>query len=134
MKEIVIGTDTQHAISNDLANHYRVIPKQVSEHDFIFFIDENRNQEETIEELELLLGKGILLESAPTAVIEKGLALYYRKERQFHTSKSFSVDNSDFLENLLSEAKSLKSSDIHFEIYEQSARIRFRIDGQLIER
>jgi type IV pilus assembly protein PilB len=35
---------------------------------------------------------------------------------------------------LLAESRSLKSSDIHFEVYEESARIRFRIDGQLIER
>ena len=134
MKEIVISPEIQHAISNDLANHYRVIPKQVSDLDFSFFLDENKNQKDTREELELLLGKNIFLESVPTAVIEKGLALYYRKERLFQTSQSFSVETSDFLENLLSEAKSLKSSDIHFEIYEQSARIRFRIDGQLIER
>ncbi len=44
------------------------------------------------------------------------------------------IEKGDYLENLLGEAKSLKSSDIHFEVYEASARIRFRIDGQLIER
>ncbi|HLA55562.1 MAG TPA: GspE/PulE family protein, partial [Flavobacterium sp.] len=47
---------------------------------------------------------------------------------------SFSIDKADFIEKLLSEAKSLKCSDIHFEVYEESSRIRFRIDGQLIER
>lgn len=134
MNTISITPDVQHSISNDWANHYRIIPKQITEDTLLFVIDENQNQQEVQEELELLLGKEINFEVAATAVIEKALALYYRKERQFQTTKSFSVEKIDFLEELLAEAKSLKCSDIHFEIYEKSARIRFRIDGQLIER
>ncbi|PHK15531.1 general secretion pathway protein GspE, partial [Nostoc linckia z15] len=55
-------------------------------------------------------------------------------DRAFNTNETLSVDSFDFLEKLLSEARSLKSSDIHFEAYEDMARIRLRIDGQLIER
>ena len=134
MDTIIVTPDIQHSISNDWANHYRVIPKQITEDSILFLIDENQNQHEVQEELELLLGKQIKLEPVNRNTIEKALAVYYRKERQFQTSKSFSVETNDFLENLLAEAKSLKCSDIHFEVYEQSARIRFRIDGQLIER
>lgn len=134
MADIVITPDLQHAISSDLANHYRVVPKSVSDCELELFVDNSKNKSEITEELELLLGKSIVLSDVSSSVIEKALSLYYRKERQFQTSKSFSVDKNDFLENLLAEAKSLKCSDIHFEVYEQSARIRFRIDGQLIER
>jgi type II secretory ATPase GspE/PulE/Tfp pilus assembly ATPase PilB-like protein len=35
---------------------------------------------------------------------------------------------------LIFEAKSIGSSDIHFEVYEEDARIRFRVDGLLIEK
>lgn len=134
MAEIVITPDLQHAISSDLANHYRVVPKSISEYELELFADNTRDKSEIAEELELLLGKNIIFSEVSSPVIEKALSLYYRKERQFQTSKSFSVEKNDFLESLLAEAKSLKCSDIHFEVYEQSARIRFRIDGQLIER
>lgn len=134
MVEIVITPDLQHAISSDLANHYRVVPKTSTTNELELFVDDSKNQNEIAEELELLLGKNIIFSETSASAIEKALSIYYRKERQFQTSKSFSVDKSDFLESLLTEAKSLKCSDIHFEVYEQSARIRFRIDGQLIER
>lgn len=134
MADIVITPDVQHAISSDLANHYRVVPKSASDYELELFVDNTKNKSEIAEELELLLGKNIVFSETSSSAIERALSLYYRKERQFQTSKSFSVDKNDFLENLLAEAKSLKCSDIHFEVYEQSARIRFRIDGQLIER
>lgn len=134
MTEIIVIPEIQHIISNEIANHYGIIPKQSTAGEFIFFVAENKNQKEIIEELELLLGKKITLDAIPSYAIEKALALYYRKERLFETHTSFSVEKSDFLENLLNEAKSLKSSDIHFEVYDKSARIRLRIDGQLIER
>lgn len=134
MTEIHIMPDIQHVISSDLANHYRVVPKQAVNNHLEFFVDETQNHSDIVEELGLLLGKDIVLEQVPSSVVEKALSLYYRKERQFQTNKSLLVDKADFLEELLSEAKSLKSSDIHFEVYEENARIRFRIDGQLIER
>src|SRR5690606_20510671 len=39
----------------------------------------------------------------------------------------------DFLEKVVLTAKQIGSSDIHFEPYENKARIRYRIDGKLIE-
>lgn len=134
MTEIVITPDIQHAISSDLANHYHVIPKNNSGNALELFIEAGKDQNEISEELELLLGKTISFTIAPANVIERALSIYYRKERQLQSNKSFSVDKIDFLEELLQEAKSLKCSDIHFEVYEKSARIRFRIDGQLLER
>lgn len=39
-----------------------------------------------------------------------------------------------FLNHLISEAKSLGSSDIHIETFEETSRVRIRIDGALIQR
>ena len=43
-------------------------------------------------------------------------------------------DYNSFLPNLIQEAGTLKSSDIHIEIYEEQCRIRFRVDGKLTQR
>lgn len=134
MNEIVIAPDNQHIISSELANQYRVLPKAVSEFSLEVYIDHNADTTHAKEDLELFLGKTIILSPADSQTIEKALSQYYRKERQEVSKTSLNIDRSDFLEELLSEAKSLKCSDIHFEAYEQSSRIRFRIDGQLIER
>ncbi len=134
MENIIVSNENQHIISNELANHYRILPNSVSENVIELFVEESYDNDDAKDELELFLGKQIEFIAATAFDIEKGLSIYYRKERQQTTSKSFNIDKSDFLEELLSEAKSLKSSDVHFEIYEESSRIRFRIDGQLIER
>ena len=39
-----------------------------------------------------------------------------------------------FVNSILAEAISTKASDIHIEVYEKAARVRFRIDGKLQER
>ena len=134
MQEISITTENQHIISSDLANHYKIVPKIADEKSITFFVDIAYNSKDATEELELLLGKEIYFLPFQSNEIEKALSLYYRKDRGNNAAQPLNIDKSDFLENLLYEAKSLKSSDIHFEIYELDARIRLRIDGQLIER
>ncbi|WP_281323428.1 GspE/PulE family protein [Flavobacterium aestivum] len=134
MQNIIVLPENQHILSNDLANQYRVLPKTVYDNSLELYIDESNNNPETKDELELFIGKNISLISIDSYEIEKALSIYYRKERQTSTNKSINIEKGDFLENILAEAKSLKCSDIHFEIYEKSSRIRFRIDGQLIER
>ncbi|MHC0439228.1 GspE/PulE family protein [Flavobacterium sp. 3-210] len=134
MQDIIVLSENQHIVSSDLANQYRILPKSVSDSTLELYIDDSLNNSDTKEELELFLGKNIILNPAESYQIEKALSIYYRKERIASSNKSLNFDKGDFLENLLSEAKSLKCSDIHFEVYEKSARIRFRIDGQLIER
>lgn len=133
MQEIVLTQEHQHIISSDMANHYRIIPKVLEGGNIMLYIDEDNANDELRDELELLLGLSVSFDAKGSPEIEKALSLYYRKER-IQDKKALNLDQGDFLEALLYEAKSLKSSDIHFEIYEADARIRFRIDGQLIER
>jgi type IV pilus assembly protein PilB len=134
MSTLAISLETQTAISNDIAHHYRILPKSTSATTIEVYIDDIVNGPDVKDELELLLGKNIVLHPFSGDEIEKGLATYYRKEREGYAKPSLKIDEGDFLENLLAEATGLKSSDIHFEVYEEIARIRFRIDGQLIER
>lgn len=134
MRTIIINSDFIHIISTDLANYYKIVPKEVNENLISFYCIQSNNTLEIKEELELLIGKQVDLISVEESEITKALSVYYRKERIDNSSKTLTVNSGDFLEVLLSEAKSLKSSDIHCEVYEKSARIRFRIDGQLIER
>ena len=135
MSEIIVTNEILHAISADLANYYKVIPKEILGDTITFYCLEKSNTEDIKEEIELLVGKNVILETTSESFISKALSLYYRKERvETSENKNINIDRGDFLETLLSEAKNLKSSDIHCEIYENSARIRFRIDGHLIER
>jgi type IV pilus assembly protein PilB len=132
MMDIIVTHDVQHLVSSDIANHYRILPKAASGDRLELFIDNKNDDTDIKDELELLLGKEIDLFFCDALVIDKALSSYYRKERS-DVINTFNLEKNDFLENLIQKAKSLKSSDIHFEVYEDNGRIRFRIDGQLIE-
>ena len=138
MDFISLNIDLQQVLTTEQAWHYLIVPKAVHGDSIELYVDKSHVSNEIRNELEVLLGKNILFESAEPDVIQKTLGKYYRKTsvRGERSKAQFVVlnKNDDFLVNLISEAKNLGSSDIHIEAYEDKCRIRIRIDGMLIER
>ena len=134
-EDIQISVELKQRISADLAHHYGVIPKEEVEGILCLYIDENQYSEETKEELELYLGKSVIFEKIPSAQLHKALFVYYRKSSaEEATMRSDLGVQKNFLEDVIYEAKAIGSSDIHFEVFEEEARARLRIDGVLIEK
>ena len=134
LTHIELTIPLQQAINSEIANHFSVVPKDVSEHGLSFYFDNNRASELDViqEELGLILNKEISLELTNSDAIHKALSTYYRLNT---TSSKIQVSYSNsFLEELIFEAKNIEASDIHIEVYEDNARVRLRIDGQLIEK
>ncbi len=132
-ESITLEVALQQAISPEIAHHFLIIPKAISETTHTYYIDEEKETEldSIAEELELLFNKRIVFEKKASSVVRTALSMYYRRHndapRQVHYEN-------DFLENLIFEAKDINASDIHIEIYEDDVRVRLRIDGQLIEK
>lgn len=130
---IELSTELQQSISSDLANHFAIVPKRMDGESAIFYFDVSRASEKKAveEELRLILNKSIRLQTVEADMLRKALSIYYRKNdsRPDYVSKG-----QDFLEDLIFESKNLEASDIHVEVYEDTARVRLRIDGQLIEK
>ena len=135
---IPLAIDLQQQLTTDQAWHYGIIPKLFSDGKLELYVDENNFRNGMEEELEILLGKNILLEKTSSEIIHKTLSKYYlRNSRNSSTTKVQSLSakqGDDFLPSLISEAKQLGSSDIHIECYEDRSRVRIRIDGLLVER
>jgi general secretion pathway protein E/type IV pilus assembly protein PilB len=90
-----------------------------------------------INELEILLGKSIRLIKKDTSWVINELEKHYKISDINYTNKIGNNPLILFNNNLIYlvlESKSLNSSDIHIESYENYCRIRFRIDGKLVER
>jgi len=123
-------------ISKDQAWHYRVVVKSGSAHEIVMHCDEGELYTGLADELEVVLGKRILLEPLPPASISKLLQQYYPKESGQHQFQkmTLAIEGDGFLDDLIREARLLKSSDIHIEIYEDKCRVRIRIDGMMVER
>ncbi|QNL23276.1 type II/IV secretion system protein [Hyphobacterium sp. CCMP332] len=110
---------------------YRSIPFEKNSNSILCLTD-NPESNKTGRELEILLNSKIAFHQIDQKLMELALEKHYRKSNILDNNNSF-LQQSD-IQALILEAKRLKSSDIHIEIAENHARIRFRIDGKLIER
>lgn len=139
MDPIVLNTGEQQIISAEQAWHYAIIPKEAGEN-WSFYIDANKYYQEVNEELEILFDRKIRLIKADSESISYALNSYYRKGNVNNGGignqkvEVLKGSNKDFLDKLIEEAFELDASDIHIEIYDEKARVRFRIDGKLIEK
>ena len=126
-----ISTDLLQVITSEQAYQYRIIPIHMLANGYAFKTDVDDTSSLT-QELQIILGKEVLLEKESTDRIDFQLQANYRKRA---TSSNTTLNYSeDFLLNMIHEAKEIGSSDIHFEAFEKSNRVRFRIDGKLIEK
>ena len=126
-----IATELQQLISTEQAYHYRIIPHQ-QHNGSISFKTDSETKEKLSNELQIIFGKQILLVEESAEKIQKFLDSNYRKVQA--TTNTQLSDSKDLMLNIIHEAKSLGSSDIHFESFENKRRVRFRIDGKLLER
>lgn len=135
-EDIVLLTEHIHWLASEQAWHYRVLPRDRSDSHYDLYCEADIDIVGLASELEILLGLAIQLYPIPASQIAKLLSKYYIRDSatpnsaQLHGSKNAD----DFLNNLIGEARRLKSSDIHIESYEQKCRVRIRVDGMLIER
>ncbi|MGL5892183.1 MAG: GspE/PulE family protein [Bacteroidia bacterium] len=127
-------------LTTEQAWHYAVVPKAAHNGTLELFVDEARSTAGLAEELELLLGKRIVLHSAASAEVRETLSRFYLRNTSAPGSQRAAATQltaqrtDDFLPALISEARQLGSSDIHIEVYEERCRVRIRIDGLLVER
>lgn len=127
---IQLSTELQQIISSELAYKYRIVPSTRENGKIIFITDKNIN-EAFKNELEVILNLDLELKNDEKIDFEKLLTSNYRIQKNIETT-NLEYSN-DFLEKVVLTAKQIGSSDIHFEPYENRARIRLRIDGKLKE-
>jgi len=131
-----VNPEVVSMITAQQAWYYRAIPFELNSEGLLFFIGKENRQLGLVDELELLTGKAVQLKQIETENLEELLNLYYPQDqidsRQQNAYYSGVADQ--FLTHLIGEAKSLSSSDIHIEAFEEKCRVRIRIDGMLIQR
>jgi len=131
MEFIKPTTEALQNISSEQAYFYRVVPVKI-EGDVLLLTSDNTSNS-LQQELSVLLGKKIEIEIATSIIVDELLHKNYRKRIDGNSNPSLTYSE-DFLANIIQEAKEIGSSDIHFEPFENQNRVRFRIDGKLIER
>ncbi len=125
-----IPVELKQLVDADVAYHYRIIPITQKENKTVF-ISDNENIGALQSELEVILGMPLELTQESNENIDRYLSTNYRKTANNKVSTIHY--STDFLEKIVITAKEIGSSDIHFEPFENKARIRLRLDGKLKE-
>jgi type IV pilus assembly protein PilB len=123
----------QNLITVNQAWHYKVIPFDETPERLQMLIAEDTFGPDICNELQVILGRKIQLVPKQNGEIERLLSQQYPRN-QNSTKEFVRINDINIVEKLLLEAKDLNSSDIHIESYGDKCRIRFRIDGALIDR
>lgn len=125
----------QQLLSADQARQYRVVAKYQG--DQVLCYTDNADIAYLTDELSFIMGYPVEIVPADSGFIDRHLSVLRAPENKKKTQRKTreSLDDSEtFLNDLIGEARNLKSSDIHMEVYEARCRIRIRIDGHMIER
>lgn len=97
---------------------------------------------ETIDTLPSLLKRDVVTHVATASSIQKALDTYYLEQpaETANSSEGFVMDGEDgdapiirLVQQMLNDAYKMRASDIHIEPMEDRLRIRFRVDGKLVE-
>lgn len=133
----ITKTDTSLAriIPPELAKAYQVFPIELSADTLKIGLVNGTNLD-VINELRVLIGYELKPVFFSESEIGSYLSKYYKGaegESRVNQESAF-TNQEDLIWDLIQEAKSLGSSDIHLEPYEEYARFRFRLDGKLYER
>lgn len=126
----IIPVALQQRISAEQAYQYRIVPIEERDRTVLFYSD-TASPETLAQELFIFLGYAVEIKPIDTETLDIYLSTNFRKA--FGAEKQLLTYTQDFLEKILLTAKSIGSSDIHFEPFENTCRIRFRLDGKLKE-
>jgi type IV pilus assembly protein PilB len=119
-------------ITAEQAFYYNIVPFNLEDENLSCYSNEEASQD-TLNEFKVIFDvKKVIIKTIPDETFQELRSRYYRISNQ-NTKKRTLHYNNDFLEQIIIAAKSIGSSDIHFEPYENECRVRFRLDGKLLE-
>lgn len=126
-----IPTEVIQMFSPQQAWDYMLLPYRVNGGMFCYGL-EGKDYSFIEEEILALYGYTVSVETLKREELIKFLSLYYRQSA-VEDSKRY-AGGMEFLRKIINEAYGTNASDIHFEPGNERCRIRFRIDGKLMER
>jgi type IV pilus assembly protein PilB len=122
----ILPPELLQLISSEQAYQYKIVPDQSCNGTLVF---KSSNVSDALkQELQIILGKKVALVFESKENIQNYLSTNFRKKTK--TNRTLQYSN-DFLKKIILSAKEVGSSDIHFEPYEDSCRVRLRLDGKL---
>ena len=134
--EPVLNFPFTQYISMDIVKQHKVIPFEISENRIkVAFADPTNKDLQKMIRLILLNKGGLSMEPYVTftSYIDAIIKNIEDKPEEKTNFDTYGRDISQLVDNIIRSAMAKRASDIHFEPMDKLVRVRFRIDGELIE-
>ena len=129
-----IQTEALQIFTAEEASYYKLLPCRKMHGNILECLGEaHRDYSDIIAEIKAIYGFEVEIETVSTDELSRLMSVHYRRNPKAGATRIM-ADSEDSIAALLSEAFSMNASDIHLEPMENRCRVRFRIDGRLIER
>jgi len=144
LEGITVSPEVSDSISNEMACRFKVIPV-ADDGVYLTVAVADPFDFETMDSLPQVLGRELTFVCAPHSAIQEFLKQFYGAEDALAMgmdvaggAEGAEADDSDapiirLVQNMLADAMKMGCSDIHIEPLETSVRIRYRVDGRLVE-
>ncbi len=132
----MVTTEILQILSSKEAHHYKIVPYNEDNEQIYFYGSQNIDYIQAETELDIIIGKKIVIDRVEDSEFLAMLNKYYGSVESDNSVSTLKTINKgqNFLHELIEQAYLSYCSDIHFEPYERRCRIRFRIDGKLVEK
>ncbi|MBT9449006.1 GspE/PulE family protein [Akkermansia glycaniphila] len=136
LDDYMLNQETLALVSPEVARRYKVIPLGTDDFTITCAIADPFAFE-TLDSLPQILGKDITFAVATQDAINRALENYYPASSHTDHDSALQEDGDApiirLVQQMISDAYKMRASDIHIEPMENRLRIRFRIDGKLVE-
>ncbi len=133
-----IPQEVRGLITPELAKRFRAIPIEDNGFSINIAIDDPLNLE-TMDSLPQLLGRDVEFSVATYSAVENRLNAFYNEIELPDPAKNGAAEEDGdapiirLVQQMLVDAFKMRASDIHIEPMENRLRIRYRVDGKLVE-
>lgn len=125
-----LETEALQVLTAEESRYYQLLPYRLDGENILYCYGiAGQEYADAIKEITLLFGKTVIVHPLAEEDFTKLLNEYHRQGSQSLTSEVI-----EDVSILIDEAYRMRASDIHLEPEEQRCRVRFRIDGKLLER
>lgn len=128
-----ISTSLTQLLNAEQAWHYECIVVAKKQNELVIATYEGSTADLSIAELRILLNSSIRFSFYTEDEILQLIAFNYRANKEKESSH-LNMNSGDNISDLIWSARNAGSSDIHIEIFDGFGRVRFRVDGKLVEK
>lgn len=132
LDEIAFDAETIKSLDRDIANRYICLPFSITDTHVEVAISDTMNFE-AIQDIELIYQRSVNFHLAAPSKIRLLLNKAWEDNHVVYSEDSVDSPTNTLISDIFKRAKTIKATDVHLEVYQSNAQLKYRVDGVLVK-